>query len=101
MEAPCSELASALGFQEKKAEELQETLQRVLDRREEERQSKELLQLYLKAVENEDRQQGATSPSSQNSKAICSYCFFKMYFYSAYMEKVIWNCILVSLRKVV
>ncbi|XP_032428186.1 DNA fragmentation factor subunit alpha [Xiphophorus hellerii] len=66
VEAPCSELASALGFQEKKAEELQETLQRVLDRREEERQSKELLQLYLKAVENEDRQQGATSPSSQD-----------------------------------
>uniref|UniRef100_A0A3B5L5F2 DNA fragmentation factor, alpha polypeptide n=1 Tax=Xiphophorus couchianus TaxID=32473 RepID=A0A3B5L5F2_9TELE len=61
VEAPCSELASALGFQEKKAEELQETLQRVLDRREEERQSKELLQLYLKAVENEDRQQGATN----------------------------------------
>ncbi|XP_054905630.1 DNA fragmentation factor subunit alpha isoform X2 [Poeciliopsis prolifica] len=66
VEVPCSKLASALGFQEKKAEELQETLQRVLDRREEERQSKELLQLYLKTVENEDRQQGATSPSSQD-----------------------------------
>lgn len=69
VQAPCSELASALGFQEKKTEELQETLQSVLDRREEERQSKELLQLYLKAVENEDRQQGATSPSSQDGKA--------------------------------
>eukprot|EP00064_Thunnus_orientalis_P001701 superscaffoldBa00000118_g1704 len=44
-----------------KAEDLQETLQRVLDRREEERQSKELLQLYLKAVEKEDGQQ--TEPS--------------------------------------
>ncbi|KAM9751436.1 DNA fragmentation factor subunit alpha [Menidia menidia] len=57
VDVPCSELASALGFHEKKAQDLQETLQKVLDRREEERQSKELLQLYLKAVENEDRQQ--------------------------------------------
>lgn len=55
VDAPCPELASALGFQEKKAKELQETLQRVLDRREEERQSKQLLQLYLKAVEQENR----------------------------------------------
>ncbi|XP_044208632.1 DNA fragmentation factor subunit alpha [Thunnus albacares] len=61
VDAPCPELASALGFQEKKAEDLQETLQRVLDRREEQRQSKELLQLYLKAVEKEDGQQ--TEPS--------------------------------------
>ncbi|XP_031700213.1 DNA fragmentation factor subunit alpha [Anarrhichthys ocellatus] len=57
VDAPCLELASALGFQEKKAEDLQETVQRVLDRREEERQSKELLQLYLKAAEKEDGQQ--------------------------------------------
>lgn len=66
VDAPCSELASALGFHERKTEELQETLQRVLDRREEERQSKELLQLYLKAVEKEDRQQQEESPSSQD-----------------------------------
>ncbi|KAM4737362.1 DNA fragmentation factor subunit alpha [Anableps anableps] len=65
VDVPCSELASALGFQEKKTEELQETLQRVLDRREEERQSKELLQLYLKAVEKEDRRQEDVSPPSQ------------------------------------
>ncbi|XP_068997356.1 DNA fragmentation factor subunit alpha [Embiotoca jacksoni] len=64
VDAPCPELASALGFQEKKAEVLQETLQRVLDRREEERQSKELLQLYLKAVEKEDRQQEEPSQPS-------------------------------------
>ncbi|KAM4563931.1 DNA fragmentation factor subunit alpha [Odontesthes bonariensis] len=57
VDAPYSELATALGFHEKKAQDLQETLQRVLDRKEEERQSKELLQLYLKAVEKEDRQQ--------------------------------------------
>lgn len=64
VDVPCHELASALGFQVKKAEDLQETLQRVLDRREEERQSKELLQLYIKAVEKEDRQQEEpTQPS--------------------------------------
>ncbi|XP_045913582.1 DNA fragmentation factor subunit alpha [Micropterus dolomieu] len=65
VDAPCPELASALGFQEKKAENLQQTLQRVLDRREEERQSKELLQLYLKAVDKEDRQQEEPSQPRQ------------------------------------
>ncbi|XP_022062358.1 DNA fragmentation factor subunit alpha [Acanthochromis polyacanthus] len=65
VDAPCAELASALRFQEKKAEDLQETLQRVLDRREEERQSKELLQLYLKAAEKEDGQQEEPSQSDQ------------------------------------
>ncbi|XP_077583885.1 DNA fragmentation factor subunit alpha isoform X2 [Stigmatopora nigra] len=56
VDVPCPELATALGFPEKKTENLQETLQRVLDRREEERQSKELLQLFLKAVEKEEGQ---------------------------------------------
>ncbi|XP_042347752.1 DNA fragmentation factor subunit alpha [Plectropomus leopardus] len=65
VDAPCPELASALGFQEKKAEDLQETMQRVLDRREEERQSKELLQLYLKAAEKEDGQQEEPGQPSQ------------------------------------
>ena len=60
------ELASALGFQEKKALNLQETLQRVLDRREEERQSKELLQLYLRAVEKEDGQPDLPSQTGKN-----------------------------------
>ncbi|XP_033943882.1 DNA fragmentation factor subunit alpha [Pseudochaenichthys georgianus] len=65
VDAPCPELASALGFKEKKAEDLQQTLQGVLDRREEERQSKELLQLYLKAAEKEEGQQEASSQASQ------------------------------------
>ncbi|KAF5888463.1 DNA fragmentation factor subunit alpha [Clarias magur] len=61
---PCPILASALTFSEKKTQDLQDTVQRVLDRREEERQSKELLQLYLKVVEKErsqDLQQGDSS----------------------------------------
>ncbi|XP_036389402.1 DNA fragmentation factor subunit alpha [Megalops cyprinoides] len=53
----CDDLAAELGFGVSKAGDLQATLQRVLDRREEERQSKELLQLYLKAVEKEKEEQ--------------------------------------------
>lgn len=56
VDVPCADLASALGFPEQKTLDLQNTLQRVLDRREEERQSKELLQLYLKVVEKERSQ---------------------------------------------
>lgn len=70
VDAPCSELAAALGFQEKKAEDLKDTLQRVLDRREEERQSKELLQLYLKATEKEERPQEEPSQPSQGGMAV-------------------------------
>ncbi|KAJ4934519.1 hypothetical protein JOQ06_007312 [Pogonophryne albipinna] len=57
VDAPSPELASALGFKEKKAEDLQQTLQGVLDRREEERQSKETL-MVLK---------GKTSPETRLS----------------------------------
>ncbi|KAL2103550.1 hypothetical protein ACEWY4_000418 [Coilia grayii] len=57
VDVPCDDLASALGFPRKKAQALQDTLQTVLDRREESRQSKELLQLYLKTVQ---REQGAS-----------------------------------------
>lgn len=56
VDVPHEDLGSALGFTAQKTLDLQETLQRVLDRREEERQSKELLQLYLKAVEKEQGQ---------------------------------------------
>ncbi|XP_020488014.2 DNA fragmentation factor subunit alpha [Labrus bergylta] len=61
VDSPCPELASALSFPEKRTADLQQTLQTVLDRREEERQSKELLQLYLQTVEKEDGQQGEPS----------------------------------------
>lgn len=79
VDAPCSELALALGFQEKKAKELQETLQRVLDRREEERQSKELLQLYLRAVDKENRQQEEPSQHSQGGMAMSLCGSFRFY----------------------
>ncbi|XP_034552513.1 DNA fragmentation factor subunit alpha [Notolabrus celidotus] len=65
VDVPCPELASALGFQEKRTADLQETLQGVLDRREEERQSKELLQLYLQHAEKEDGETGEQNQPSQ------------------------------------
>lgn len=53
VDVPCPVLAAALAFSEQKTQDLQSTLQRALDRREEERQSKDLLQLYLEVVEKE------------------------------------------------
>lgn len=63
IDVPCAELASALGYEEKKTQDLQETLQRYLDKKEEERQSKELLQLYLKTVNQESANQGEQAES--------------------------------------
>lgn len=71
VDAPCLELAVALGFGESKARKLQDTLQRVLDRREEERQSKELLQLYLKAMEKEGRETSGQEGETQGCRRAC------------------------------
>ncbi|XP_072306279.1 DNA fragmentation factor subunit alpha isoform X2 [Eucyclogobius newberryi] len=60
IDVPCADLTSALGSEEKKTQELQETLQGYLDRKEEERQSKELLQLYLKTV----------NPGTENQESV-------------------------------
>ncbi|KAK7129042.1 hypothetical protein R3I94_017307 [Phoxinus phoxinus] len=64
IEVPCSDLAKALNFSQQKTQVLQDTLQRMLDRREEERQSKELLRLYLKAMERE----GALDPQEESAE---------------------------------
>lgn len=61
IDAPCSDLAAALDFSQQKTRVLQDTLQRMLDRREEERQSKDLLSLYLKAME----QEGTLNPQEE------------------------------------
>ncbi|KAL1021155.1 hypothetical protein UPYG_G00009530 [Umbra pygmaea] len=57
VDVPHCVLASALDFSVRKVQNLQDSLQSVLDRREEERRSKELLQLYLRAVEGEGSQE--------------------------------------------
>ncbi|XP_021230316.1 DNA fragmentation factor subunit alpha [Numida meleagris] len=54
IDVPRSDLAEELAQSETKTQVLQDTLQQVLDRREEERQSKQLLELYLEALKNED-----------------------------------------------
>nr|XP_056721336.1 DNA fragmentation factor subunit alpha [Euleptes europaea] len=54
IDVPCSELAQELAENQPKIQTLQDTLQQVLDRREEERQSRQLLELYLQALKNED-----------------------------------------------
>lgn len=51
---PRSDLAEELAQSETKIQVLQDTLQQVLDRREEERQSRQLLELYLEALKTED-----------------------------------------------
>uniref|UniRef100_A0A8C9EIQ9 DNA fragmentation factor subunit alpha n=1 Tax=Pavo cristatus TaxID=9049 RepID=A0A8C9EIQ9_PAVCR len=54
IDVPRSDLAEELAQSQTKTQVLQDTLQQVLDRREEERQSKQLLELYLEALKNED-----------------------------------------------
>lgn len=70
VDAPCPELASALGYPEKKAADLQEMLQTVLDRREEERQSRELLQLYINTMVKEERQQEELNQLAQSGAEV-------------------------------
>ncbi|NXT12198.1 DFFA factor, partial [Prunella fulvescens] len=54
IDVPRSDLAEELAQSETKVQVLQDTLQQVLDRREEERQSRQLLELYLEALKTED-----------------------------------------------
>uniref|UniRef100_A0A8D0EXD5 DNA fragmentation factor subunit alpha n=1 Tax=Strix occidentalis caurina TaxID=311401 RepID=A0A8D0EXD5_STROC len=54
IDIPRSDLAEELAQSQTKIQVLQDTLQQVLDRREEERQSRQLLELYLEALKNED-----------------------------------------------
>ncbi|XP_006885825.1 PREDICTED: DNA fragmentation factor subunit alpha [Elephantulus edwardii] len=53
IDVPCSDLAQELGQSCATVQGLQNTLQQVLDQREEARQSKQLLELYLRALEKE------------------------------------------------
>ena len=54
IDVPRADLAEELAQSETKIQVLQDTLQQVLDRREEERQSRQLLELYLEALKHED-----------------------------------------------
>ncbi|KAM4702889.1 DNA fragmentation factor subunit alpha [Rhinophrynus dorsalis] len=65
IEAPVEELAKEVGLHAEKVEVLQDTLQRVLDSKEEERESRQLLELYLKAA----KQEGNTESREQDGGA--------------------------------
>ncbi|XP_077168446.1 DNA fragmentation factor subunit alpha [Paroedura picta] len=54
IDVPCAELAQELAENQPQIQTLQDTLQQVLDRREEERQSRQLLEIYLQALKKED-----------------------------------------------
>lgn len=54
IDVPRSDLAEELAQSETKIQVLQDTLQQLLDRREEQRQSRQLLELYLEALKTED-----------------------------------------------
>ncbi|XP_025909339.1 DNA fragmentation factor subunit alpha [Nothoprocta perdicaria] len=54
IDVPPSELAEELEQSQTQVQALQDTLQQVLDRREEERQSRQLLELYLQALKKEE-----------------------------------------------
>ncbi|NXS13946.1 DFFA factor, partial [Neodrepanis coruscans] len=54
IDVPLPDLAEELAQSETQVQVLQDTLQQVLDRREEERQSRQLLELYLQALKTED-----------------------------------------------
>ncbi|KFP08408.1 DNA fragmentation factor subunit alpha, partial [Calypte anna] len=61
IDVPCSELAEELAQSQSKVQGLQDALQHVLDRREEERQSRQVLKLYLETLENENSKKAAES----------------------------------------
>ncbi|KAM9706909.1 DNA fragmentation factor subunit alpha [Dama dama] len=65
IDVPCSELAQELGQSHVAVQGLQNTLQQVLDQREEARQSRQLLELYLQALEKE----GGILSKQQESRA--------------------------------
>ncbi|NXA40574.1 DFFA factor, partial [Eudromia elegans] len=54
IDVPPSDLAEELEQSQNQVQALQDTLQQVLDRREEERQSRQLLELYLQALKKEE-----------------------------------------------
>ena len=64
-DVPCSELPQELGQNHVVVQGLQNTLQQVLDQKEEARQSRQLVELYLQALEKE----GSILLKQQESRA--------------------------------
>uniref|UniRef100_A0A8C5SNN2 DNA fragmentation factor subunit alpha n=1 Tax=Laticauda laticaudata TaxID=8630 RepID=A0A8C5SNN2_LATLA len=64
VDVPCSDLARELSENPLQTQRLQASLQETLDRREEERRSRQLLELYLQAIKKEDQ----ATPTAQASE---------------------------------
>ncbi|XP_015676913.1 DNA fragmentation factor subunit alpha [Protobothrops mucrosquamatus] len=70
IDVPCSDLARELSENPLQTQRLQRTLQETLDRREEERQSRQLLELYLQAVKREDQAASTAEASEAEEKPV-------------------------------
>uniref|UniRef100_A0A2D4JAQ3 CIDE-N domain-containing protein n=1 Tax=Micrurus lemniscatus lemniscatus TaxID=129467 RepID=A0A2D4JAQ3_MICLE len=64
VEVPCSDLAREISENPLQTQRLQASLQETLDRREEERRSRQLLELYLQAIKKEDQ----ATPTAQEAQ---------------------------------
>ncbi|XP_026571667.1 DNA fragmentation factor subunit alpha isoform X3 [Pseudonaja textilis] len=64
VDVPCSDLARELAENPLQTQRLQASLQETLDRREEERRSRQLLELYLQAIKKEDQ----ATPTAQEAE---------------------------------
>ncbi|XP_058017271.1 DNA fragmentation factor subunit alpha isoform X4 [Ahaetulla prasina] len=69
VEVPCSDLARELSENPLQTQRLQATLQETLDRREEERRSRQLLELYLQAIKKEDQATSTAQASEGEEKS--------------------------------
>ncbi|XP_032087471.1 DNA fragmentation factor subunit alpha [Thamnophis elegans] len=69
IEVPCEDLARELAETPRQTQRLQETLQETLDRREEERRSRQLLELYLQAIKKENRAPSTAHASEPEEKS--------------------------------
>ncbi|XP_060538391.1 DNA fragmentation factor subunit alpha [Pantherophis guttatus] len=69
VEVPCSDLARELSENQLQTQKLQATLQETLDRREEERRSRQLLELYLQAIKKEDEATSTAQASEAEEKS--------------------------------
>ncbi|KAM6434869.1 DNA fragmentation factor subunit alpha isoform 2-T2 [Liasis olivaceus] len=67
IDVPCLDLARELSENQPQTQRLQDTLQETLDRREEERQSRQLLELYLQAIKKEHQVVSTTEEAEEKS----------------------------------
>uniref|UniRef100_A0A2D4NNH5 CIDE-N domain-containing protein n=1 Tax=Micrurus surinamensis TaxID=129470 RepID=A0A2D4NNH5_MICSU len=73
VEVPCSDLAREISENPLQTQRLQASLQETLDRREEERRSRQLLELYLQAIKKEDQATPTAQGTDQGRQRYCGH----------------------------